>query len=304
MRSQGVTVLVCLIGLALSALCASTASAQTGLGIVINIASTDCGPLQYPYPEYPGYFRNFDTTMTNCYSATLANCPNNVADMNFVYAYAPAQGTPLGTIVMFSGDGGEYAATGPNFPKYASYYEGQGYQVVEVAWGGLGTQGTAWEIANPGSPTTSPSFLYAACRPATFLNWVRNGNSGVGGGIWSKTKGGMCVHANSGGAGAVGYALTWYNGGTGGSAAWGQGYIDKAVLENGPVFSDVKRGCEINQSGYNGQATTICASGTSQIGCQDWTVSVAYPLEYQFGDQNSVNVWSGNPSSSPACGNI
>jgi hypothetical protein len=196
---------------------APSAAAQVGLGAVTNVTQTACAPLYTQSNVYPNSFRNFDTSMTNCYTATLSGCPNGVVDLNFVFGYAPptAGTTPAGTIVMLSGDGGENAAIGPFFPKYVQAYENNGYQVVEVAWGPIPFSGIPWEVANPGSPSTSPSILNAACRPATFLNWVRNGNSGVGNGIWNQcqgkpgcSNGGMCVHANSGGAGAVGYALT------------------------------------------------------------------------------------------------
>jgi hypothetical protein len=284
--------------------------AQTGLGTVTDVNSMDCSLLYTPSQIYPISFRNFDTSMTNCYSATLAGCPSGVSDIGFVYGYAPpiASVQIAGTIVMFSGDGGENAAVGPFFPKYVQAYRTAGYQVVEAAWGPTPGSGIAWELANYASPSTNPSILNAACRPATFLNWVRSGNSGVGNGIWNQcqgatgcTNGGMCVHANSGGAGAVAYALTWYNAGAGGAPTNGGGYLDKVVLENGPVFSDIERGCEIDQSGHNGQSTPICTSGTGQTGCNNWASPPNYPLEYMFGDQNSVNEWSGAPS--PSCAN-
>jgi hypothetical protein len=114
----------------------------------------------------------------------------------------------------------------------------------------------------------------------------------------------MCVHADSGGAGAVGYALTWYNAGAGGTASWASGYIDKAVLENGPVYSRVDLGCEVNSSGQNNNKTYICDGG-SQIGCNaaSWTQSPAidYSDEYVGGDATSVNLWSG--ATGPACAN-
>jgi hypothetical protein len=46
----------------------------------------------------------------------------------------------------------------------------------------------------------------------------------------------MCVHADSGGAAAAAYSLTWYGEGAD---------VDKVLLENGPVFSDINRGCEV-----------------------------------------------------------
>jgi hypothetical protein len=47
--------------------------------------------------------------------------------------------------------------------------------------------------------------------------------------IWTSGSG-MCVHADSGGAGALAYSLSWY-----GEAS----DLNKVLLENGPVFSRI-----------------------------------------------------------------
>ena len=181
---------------------------------------------------------------------------------------------------------------------YVPYYESMGYQVVEVAWGPYGTQGTAWELANS-SGISAANILNAACREATFIHFVKTS-------IWSS--GGMCVHGDSGGSAALAYSLTWY----GESAD-----VDKALLENGPVFSDINRGCEVNyQSGQcsNGQGQYICAPGpngqgsAAQYGCMNWAAygqgALDYALEYVGGDASNTNLWSGNTApNSPACGN-
>jgi len=151
---------------------------------------------------------------------------------------------------------------------------------------GPGTTGTAWEIANSGpNSTTKPNILNAACRPATFLNYVRT--SGL---IWT-----------SGGAGATAFALTWYNAGS---------ILDKVLLENGPVFTDINRGCEVP----NNQLTTVCAPGTAQTGCNTATWPSGnenvfdYSLEYinapHQDDASSVNQWTGNAAANPTqpCG--
>jgi hypothetical protein len=303
--------LACLVGFTIGCVvCCPSALAQTGLGTVTGVTQMSCAALYTPSNVYPNSYRNFDTTMTNCYGATISGCPNGVSDLAFVFGYAPptAGVKPLGTIVMLSGDGGVIAA-GTDFHNYITAYEAAGYQVVEVAWGPVPGAGIPWELANYTSPSTTPSILNAACRPATFLNWVRNGNSGVGNGIWGTYGGGMCAHANSGGAGAVAYALAWYSAGVGGSPTNGGGYLDKVVLENGPVFSDIDLGCNITcPNGVCGDsnATQICTATINgqqneQTGCNNWNVSTAYSLEYVDGDQSNVNYWSGGPN--PSCAN-
>ena len=102
----------------------------------------------------------------------------------------------------------------------------------------------------------------------------------------------MCVHTDSGGAGAAAYTLTWYGGGS---------FLDKVLMENGPVFTDINRGCEVP----NNQYTTVCAPGTMQTGCNNWppTNPTSYSLEYvdmpHQDDASSVNQWSGNAHANP-----
>ncbi|HVI07863.1 MAG TPA: hypothetical protein VND65_06170, partial [Candidatus Binatia bacterium] len=242
--------------------------------------------------------RGFDIVAgsTNCFTATIS-CPNT-DQFQLDYAVTPPQGgAPLiGSIVMLTGDGGTYASNIAFSNYYVPYYESQGYQVVEVAWGPDPT-GTAWEIANSGlNSTKKANILYAACRPATFLHYVKTGGT-----IWSS--GGMCVHADSGGAGAVAYSLTWYN-----LAA----DLDRVLAENGPVFSDINQGCTVTcQNNYcaDYSYTTVCLPGSTQTGCSNWSSPpdgiAEYNLEYSSSDAPSVDQWSGNSALNPgkACAN-
>jgi hypothetical protein len=126
----------------------SSVTAQTlPLGNVSAVTTANCSTLHAQ--------RNFDVNpnTTSCFTATL-NCPGvgtaGVADpLPFNFAYTPPDPgtTLLGTIVLFTGDGGTYASTDAFAMYYWPYYLSIGYQVVEVAWG-QGTNGTAWEIAN------------------------------------------------------------------------------------------------------------------------------------------------------------
>jgi hypothetical protein len=235
-----------------------------------------------------------------CNAATLSGC-SGTDNLQFVYGVENPSGTLNGTIVFFSGDGGDHAADGLDELTLIESYVAAGYQVVQVAWG-AGTQGSDgqdWEITNTNGGSNPASILNAACRPASFLNWVRNGNSGTGGGIWGG-HGGMCAHGHSAGSGALAYALAWYDAGAS-SVAWGQGYLDKAVFTSGPVFSDIQRGCEVP----NGQSTTICQN-SNQLGCVGWgSYTDSYSLEYTTGYKSEVNDWSGNASGvgTPSCAN-
>ncbi|HVI09860.1 MAG TPA: hypothetical protein VND65_16355 [Candidatus Binatia bacterium] len=136
------------------------------------------------------------------------NGPNGIAvqplGVTFGYMTPPS---PLGTIVFLSGEGGTTPNGGtPPFPagtysftQYAEDYYNDGYQVILTAWD------SAWEdVTNGGSGKKSVG--YAACRPATFLNWVY-GYFYVP--IQSAYQpAGMCAQTASAGAGAG--VVWWY----------------------------------------------------------------------------------------------
>jgi hypothetical protein len=278
---------VCLVGLMLATLvCAPRAGAQSlSLGSISIIGGGGQGSCSgFSTLGSPGY-RAFDPSMQQCFTAQV-NCPN--ADpLQFIYGYWSPQGTPVGTIVTLTGDGGTYASTPAFSDYYIPAYEAANYEVVEVAWG-VAAPGIAWEIANSGNnSTTTPSILNAACRVATFIHYVKNNSN-----LWTSGTG-MCAHADSGGAGGLAYALTWY-----GEAQ----DLNKVLLENGPVFSRIDLGCDVP----NGNTTTVCAPGTTQTGCNTPTwppdpPSPNYSLEYVTQDAGNVNLWSGNTG--PACAN-
>jgi hypothetical protein len=238
----------------------------------------------------------------SCFSANV-NSPNT-DQITVLYGVDTPSGALNGTIVMLPGAGGQTLPA--SFADYIPGYLSANYQVIEAEWGPA-SGGQPWEYTDTASGENLFSILAAACRPATFLNWVRNGNQGspLGSGIWAGS-GGMCAHGDSGGAGALGYALAWYNAGAE-TAAWGAGYLDKVVMENGPVFSDMKQGCEV-QGGINSQYQYICANGSSEPGCgSTWPQggsATDYHLEYVDGDQSSVEEWtqSSTSLSAPACG--
>jgi len=325
MPSKAAVVFVCAVGFALgSTLCVRPAVAQMPLGTVSTPALlTVTGMPNGTCP--PGL--NFDSSMT-CWSANVS-CPNT-DQIGVVYGVSPPTLPLNGTIVMLPGDGGvqlpdsfeDYIQPTGTFQGYL----GNQYQVIEVIWGtwnpnpvppATGFTGDDWEYTNTAGGSNALNILAAACRPATFLNWVRNGNSGVGGGIWAggiageTGTPGMCAHGNSGGAGALGYALSWYNAGAGGAPTSGGGYLDKVVMENGPVFSDIRQGCEVTD-GVNGNQTYICSGtsgeGTTEPGCgPTWytgTSAINYNLEYIDGDQSNLAEWTQSvfSLSAPSCG--
>jgi hypothetical protein len=168
------------------------------------------------------------TSGMTCFQAEMS-CPQTV-DVRFTFGYENPVGIVNGTIVFFSGSGGTIPAVG----DFGLAYLNRGYQIVQLAWN------TAWEETGRG---TSASIKLAACRPATFLNYVHQNLHSTGG---------MCAQGSSGGSGAVAYSLAWY-----GSAS----FLDNVELLSGPVFSDIEQGCVVP----NAPAVTVCPAG--QLGC-------------------------------------
>jgi hypothetical protein len=98
----------------------------------------------------------------------FVTCPesNGSASLGITYGYkTPGSGTINGTIVIFSHSGG---ITPEAFPgsegTIAGAYYGSNYQVVQTQWD------SDWE--DESSAGTGGSIGLAACRPATFLQWV------------------------------------------------------------------------------------------------------------------------------------
>lgn len=223
----------------------------------------------------PDFFSNTAVPAV-CYSANLANCPN-ASNLNFTYSY-DNPGSPKGTIVFFSGGKGTSDAGDLNT---AGFFFAQGYEVVQIEWA------DDWEITNSpvqdtgGSVSTNypASIEAAACREATFLNFVFNTNNTS---LYST--GGRCAQGSSAGSAAIAYALTFYGAGS---------YLDAVELKSGPPLADIKQGCEEPPA----PDVTICGQNNGQqYGCQlggtsPWTLSPTYT-----GAASGVRTWTNDQS--------
>ncbi|MGE5181968.1 MAG: hypothetical protein ACM31C_07890 [Acidobacteriota bacterium] len=138
-------------------------------------------------------------------------------------AVVPATGTPNGTVVHFSGGGGEGFET-----IGAAEYQAAGFQQVFVAWA------SDWE------QTASQGIRAAACRPAAVLQWAHDHQLG----------GAFCAQGFSGGAGQVAYALAHYGAGA---------LLDYANLLSGPPFSRIDLGCDYSKPA----TAQVCSTSTT-----------------------------------------
>src|SRR5262249_38021282 len=106
-----------------------------------------------------GFFSNGATAV--CHQANIAGCPG-ASNLNFVYSY-DNPGSPKGTIVFFTGGGGN---TDPGDQQFAADYFAAGFEVVQVQWA------FDWEYTtippqftgNNDATTHTPNAQLAACR--------------------------------------------------------------------------------------------------------------------------------------------
>jgi hypothetical protein len=217
-----------------------------------------------------------------CQVAQVIGCPNTET-LGFTYGYILQPHTPLGTIVMFGGGGGTTPTgsvkAGGNQGSESTYvtdYYSRNYNVVEIAWD------WDWERTDaPGHTTYPASILNAACRPASFLNYVE-GNSTL------NPRNLLCAQGASAGSGAVAYALVWYG---------ADQYIKNAELLAGPVFGNVEQGCYVPQNPPPPGPVNICAKeqGQQQFGCNNAygkTAEWSDKPQYVSGAVMSVQHWT------------
>jgi hypothetical protein len=115
-------------------------------------------------------------------------------------------GTGTAGMIVFVNGGGDAA---PGGASSASEYTKAGFSFVQIAFT------SDWEGTG--------NILAGACRPATMLNYFR-----------SQSTGAYCTNGTSAGSAAVAYGMSWYG-----------LQFDNVEFSVGPVFSDIKQGCEI-----------------------------------------------------------
>ena len=164
-----------------------------------------------------------------CYTLTIS-CPN-VADITATLKVTTPSGSSVGTVIFGTGGGGNawydqlftYGALAINTVV------GAGFTAAQINFNGLST---GW-LSGPGGPR------HLACRYATAAQWIHDNILASGTAL--------CATGNSGGAGAIGYALSHY----------GLGSIFAMVAPtSGPVFSRLDYGCICNQP----DVTAPCSS--------------------------------------------
>jgi hypothetical protein len=247
------------------------------------VAPTNVTPLA-SCPSGAGFYTTDPNHPMACTQLSIS-CANTVP-ITMTYGVANASATK-GTIVLFSYGGGEDAASYPGEEQfYAQAYIAAGYQVVQTSWG------SDWENTNNGNGGSNGyNIRTAACRPASFLNYVYQN-------IYTNTLGsaGMCAQGISAGSGAIAFSLAWFG-------AWR--FLDKVSLQSGPVFSDVGQGCDV-PAPPQGNGIAMCPA--SQIDCNGWSTGpngqpIIASTVYNY-QQDAIEAWSGGPAvTGPTCAN-
>lgn len=240
---------------------------------------SDCGAGWYYYTN------GTTTTHMHCQKADSTGCsgtdPNGLTSTFGYLDPSKVNGTgittTLGTIVMLGGGDG----TAPESFQLTDAYFKAGYEVVQLAWD------DAWEITQDPFKDIAPNIQAAACRPATFLNWVNNNLLAA---LNNKTPA-MCALGDSAGSAAIAYTLAYYG---------GSNWLDNVELLSGPPLSDIEQGCGVGLGLGDNNPITVCdpTKGNMGYGCalgaggSTWTLSPAYVGGSQIGVRN----WTGQSS--------
>jgi hypothetical protein len=254
-------VLLLLLGLGLSA----PALAQYPLGTVSAVATETCPTtLGGNDADWVTQTSGGTDIATTCYHATIS-CPQ-LPDLGITYGIATPATPSNGTIVFIRGSGGTITLPG-NLKKelpFDLYHDS--YQTIQAGWDDW-WQLTGW--ANSGS------FKVAACREATFLNFMYTNYYQTN--TNNTATAGMCVHAQSAAAGALGLSLTYYG---------ASSYIDKVMFVSGPQYGNLVKGCVPNSP-----QDSVCApnsKGKYPNGCSVFAGSFSEYPDYHTGSASNI----------------
>ena len=262
MRANHVT-----LGVVLVLLCCGfsvPAVAQLPLGTVSAVTTETCPATLGGNPaDWVTQTSGGTDIQTTCYHATVS-CPQ-LPDLGITYGIATPSTPSRGTIVFIRGSGGTITLPG-NVKKelpFDLYHDS--YQTIQAGWDDW-WQLTGWK--------NSGSFKIAACREATFLNFMYTNYYLLD--TNNTATAGMCVHAQSAAAGGLALSMTYYGAGS---------YIDKAMFVSGPQYGDLVKGCVPNKP-----LESVCApvNGKYPNGCNVFAGSYSEYPDYHTGSAGNI----------------
>jgi len=209
----------------INATCATGATRQ--LGTVSNVSTVTC----------KGALKN-----GVCQQMTVS-CPDVPDVQAYIKTNAPT-GTPLGTATYNTGTDGNglYESIFTFGSTAVGNVLNAGFRTVQISWGSPfnTNQPDGW-VLGPGG------MIAAACRYATVTKWIYDN-------VQADTSIPMCATANSGGAGALAYALSQYP---------SADVLSMAEVTSGPPPGRLDWGCGCTQ----GKLSVQCGSSTTLGTC-------------------------------------
>jgi hypothetical protein len=177
-----------------------------------------------------------------CQQMTVS-CPGVPNVMAYVKTNSPS-GTPIGTVTYNTGTDGNglYDSIFTYGSTAVQNVLNAGFTTVQISWGTPFNQNQpdGWVLGTGG-------VLASACRYATVTQWIYNN-------IQKNTSIPMCATANSGGAGALAYALSQYP---------TSNVISMAEVTSGPPSARLDWGCGCQE----GKLPVQCGSSTTLGTC-------------------------------------
>jgi len=210
----------------IDATCATGATRQ--LGTISKVSSVTCQGYRFTQPA-------------SCQQMTVS-CPN-VPDVS-VYLKTNTPTPSIGTVTWNTGTDGN--GLYDSIFTYGAQYAIQpvlnaGFTTVEIDWG------TPFNTGQPDGWVLGPGgTLAAACRYATVTQWIYTN-------IQNNTSVPYCATGNSGGAGALAYALSQYNSGS---------VLSMAEVTSGPPAGRLDWGCGCQEGKLAVQCGTATTLGT------------------------------------------
>jgi hypothetical protein len=215
-------------GITIDATCATGSTRQ--LGTISNVSSISCQGYRF-------------SQAASCQQMTVS-CPG-VPDVSAYVKTNTPTGTSLGTVTWNTGTDGN--GLYDSIFTYGAQYAMQpvlnaGFTTVQIDWGTPfnATQPDGW-VLGPGGT------LAAACRYATVTQWIYTN-------IQNNTSLPYCATGNSGGAGALAYALSQYNSGS---------ILSMAEVTSGPPAGRLDWGCGCQE----GKLAVQCGNATTLGTC-------------------------------------
>ena len=214
-------VLFALVAAFVSPMFCANAAAQYPLGTISAVMNETCPAEVGGDPaDWVTETSGGTDVQTICYHAEIS-CPETT-DLGVTYGVATPVSASNGMIAFVPSKFGLLTLPGNYKGEVPFDLYHDNFQTVQFAFD------SEWQISGTGVG----SIKVAACRVATILDYLYTTYFLTN--PLNTTAAGMCAHSLSGGAGGLGFAMTYYGAGS---------FLDKAVFVSGPQYGNLVQGC-------------------------------------------------------------